>query len=973
MADKRISREARDFFGNPQGYTEHFDESGKKIGESREATDLFGNPHGYTEHRDDSGDKAGESREATDFFGNKQGYTEHFDDSGKKTGESREATDLFGNKLGYVEHFDKSGRKTGEMREPTDFLGNKKGYREYTPSNSSESSDGEWDWLIKLVFWLFVIGFVIWLIMMAVAITVILSPLWLGAVSVGVLTGFFLAPRVLVRIPTEAFSEAPVFEQKKGKGTRYRLAEQFFKNEIRFSPDLLCIIGATLLFGLLMAVWPFVTTKDIFTQVLLGIGVLAGAIFGTMSGRRVLCWQLENLLFERANLTNPTRLLSPKVALGFSIPGLIALVGVWVFAIVQSSGQVDFAQAFGFKDTSTSRSTAASGTPGNAVSLPNTSTRIQKPIPTSLGPSVVATAITEGFSIPKGSLSPNGRFGVLVPDQARFRDGVKGQNKLIEVSSGRVLATIDAESWFQDPAVQMNHGAAAARWSHDGSVLAWIVGGKWAPRAFNLLKVSNREVEWQRDILDAAQREILLQTRIADAEAYEAAKAENRGNGATFLDGFTIDMELPDAGFSLPLVCTVTLDSNPKQIEGLRSLRSSIRLTIDEAGQVTFSGMRLHSSPRPSSATESTQGVQDFIQSRLNTEASHDLDRILTNYADRVSYWDNGVVDQDFIRKDKSAYFERWPVTREEIEGPINVSRSGDDWIAKFKTRFRVENPAKGVLIQGIQEATYSLQYSNGAFRIAGENGKVLEKQKFENAPVATSSSQQGNYVGERFPETRTVHLSLQDLQKLSADDLRYAINEMFARYGADFPKEEVKRQFSRFSWYRPRTGLGFDEIENRFFSDLERENLKRLGEARETAGSRGSTVAALPKPGGASLRPSSKSRFVTTRELKKLVGQQVKDTWFYGDFVASSISGNTVIMYPIWGGGFVRGYSTEIRATFANGVPPFPGRERLPMDPIDSTAGIHIDRSQPLRITSVMKSAKPGTSAEIVVVRAEQ
>lgn len=124
---------------------------------------------------------------------------------------------------------------------------------------------------------------------------------------------------------------------------------------------------------------------------------------------------------------------------------------------------------------------------------------------------------------------------------------------------------------------------------------------------------------------------------------------------------------------------------------------------------------------------------------------------------------------------------------------------------------------------------------------------------------------------------------------------------------------------------------------------------------------------------GGTSLRPSSKSRFVTTRDLKKLVGQQVNDTWFSGDFVASSISGNTVVMYPIWAGGFVRGYSTEIRATFRNGIPSFPGRGRLPMDPIDSTAGIHIDQAQPLRITSVTRSVKPGTFAEIVVVRAEQ
>ena len=266
------------------------------------------------------------------------------------------------------------------------------------------------------------------------------------------------------------------------------------------------------------------------------------------------------------------------------------------------------------------------------------------------------------------------------------------------------------------------------------------------------------------------------------------------------------------------------------------------------------------------------------------------------------------------------------------------------------------------------------MRFMDGQFKIVSENGKVLQKEKRETAPQ--SSFQSGSPTsdrmpGERFPETRTKQLAVNDVNGMSLDGVRYAINEMFARHGADFPKAEIKRHFQQFSWYRPRPGLDFDQIEAEF-TEVEKANVKLLGEARDLAGSHGEKVAPSSS-GGASLRPSSKSRFVTTRELKKLVGQQVRDTWFYGDFVAASISGNTVIMYPIWGGGFVRGYSTEIRATFKNGVPPFPGRERLPMDPIDSTAGIQVNQSQPLRIMSVTRSVKPGTSSEVVVIRAEQ
>lgn len=56
----------------------------------------------------------------------------------------------------------------------------------------------------------------------------------------------------------------------------------------------------------------------------------------------------------------------------------------------------------------------------------------------------------------------------------------------------------------------------------------------------------------------------------------------------------------------------------------------------------------------------------------------------------------------------------------------------------------------------------------------------------------------------------------------------------MFARHGAWFDKEEVRRQFERFIWYRPKQGYDLNQIESLFFSDLERENLKALGQARD-------------------------------------------------------------------------------------------------------------------------------------------
>jgi len=120
------SKERDGIFGK---YTEHFDDSGKKIGESRERTGIFGD---YTEHTDSSGRKTGESRERRGLLGD---YTEHTDSSGRKDGESRERRGLLGD---YTEHTDSSGRKVGESRKRGGIFGR------YV-SHSGESQRLEWN------------------------------------------------------------------------------------------------------------------------------------------------------------------------------------------------------------------------------------------------------------------------------------------------------------------------------------------------------------------------------------------------------------------------------------------------------------------------------------------------------------------------------------------------------------------------------------------------------------------------------------------------------------------------------------------------------------------------------------------------------------------------------------------------------------------------------------------------------------
>jgi hypothetical protein len=117
---------------------------------------------------------------------------------------------------------------------------------------------------------------------------------------------------------------------------------------------------------------------------------------------------------------------------------------------------------------------------------------------------------------------------------------------------------------------------------------------------------------------------------------------------------------------------------------------------------------------------------------------------------------------------------------------------------------------------------------------------KGSEQQRAAGNPFADSIPyseaeivEDNEYPGEKFPATRLDELAAPDVNESSLSDIIYAINEMFARHGAEFKDKKVTKQFSEFSWYKPRPGLTFDDVENEF-SDLEKQNLKVLGRCRD-------------------------------------------------------------------------------------------------------------------------------------------
>src|SRR4029077_7043072 len=100
------------------------------------------------------------------------------------------------------------------------------------------------------------------------------------------------------------------------------------------------------------------------------------------------------------------------------------------------------------------------------------------------------------------------------------------------------------------------------------------------------------------------------------------------------------------------------------------------------------------------------------------------------------------------------------------------------------------------------------------------------------SAPVATPVPTSPPVVSippGRYPATGTHVFSAEELQSWSLEELRYAINEIFARHGAVFTDKKIQKEFEKFAWYHPQRGVTFDQIEQAL-PDIERQNVQLLG-----------------------------------------------------------------------------------------------------------------------------------------------
>lgn len=109
-----------------------------------------------------------------------------------------------------------------------------------------------------------------------------------------------------------------------------------------------------------------------------------------------------------------------------------------------------------------------------------------------------------------------------------------------------------------------------------------------------------------------------------------------------------------------------------------------------------------------------------------------------------------------------------------------------------------------------------------------------------ENAKAAESENEidTSEYI---LPDSDTRYLTEGDVAGLSKDEIRIALNEIYARHGRKFQSEDLNSHFSSKFWYEPKySAEEFSAVESSIMNDYEKKNIEFLAEVRDgNAGAR--------------------------------------------------------------------------------------------------------------------------------------
>ncbi len=120
--------------------------------------------------------------------------------------------------------------------------------------------------------------------------------------------------------------------------------------------------------------------------------------------------------------------------------------------------------------------------------------------------------------------------------------------------------------------------------------------------------------------------------------------------------------------------------------------------------------------------------ISAFVRRLLYLNGRKDLAAVAPFYADKVDYYDRGIVSRDKVLQDLKYYFRNWAEIDTRLDGDIAMAGFEPEVrIVKFISSFSVKNEKKS--ITGKTENIWTIQRINGELRLINVKQKILERK----------------------------------------------------------------------------------------------------------------------------------------------------------------------------------------------------------------------------------------------------
>ncbi len=117
-----------------------------------------------------------------------------------------------------------------------------------------------------------------------------------------------------------------------------------------------------------------------------------------------------------------------------------------------------------------------------------------------------------------------------------------------------------------------------------------------------------------------------------------------------------------------------------------------------------------------------------FVRRILELNGKKDITAVTPFYADRVDYYDRGVVDREYVKRDLGYYFRNWDQISTALDGDVVmiVLDQPEVRIAKFISVYSVKNEKKA--LNGKTENIWKVQRINGALKLIDVKQRIVSK-----------------------------------------------------------------------------------------------------------------------------------------------------------------------------------------------------------------------------------------------------